>query len=334
MQTNNTSSNNYINLLLAFAFGVLWALFWAVDQVLAYVLFGATIFFLALFLFNLATHYEQRGGTYSREAKHPSPLAGGYRSPNPPTRNISTQETEKTIKLSRTLLLFAALGVALFFLFSWLDDFDASDDSRGTSQAYEQAEEFYYQEEYDSAYFYYKQSLQTNTEMQEAALVGLGNTLYMQKQVDSGRWYYEKALAINPEYTQARYNIGWWYYDQQQYQQSIIELKILIEKDPAQVGAMQLVGDNFYNLNEYDSAIRWYEGAYTNGARSRWLCHVMAYIYDKNNELDKAIPLYKEAIQYDSTLVDLYIRLGELVPGAEGEVYRYKAAALKIEQGN
>lgn len=193
----------------------------------------------------------------------------------------------------------------------------------------ELADQKYNEGAYDSAYYYYKLILQKEEEKAEAWL-GLGNILYMQNKKDSALLLYEKAFRLDPNYTQARYNIGWWYYNQKQYRESITQLKSLVTDDPSQLGAMQLVGDGFYALTEYDSALRWYEGAHINGARSRWLCHVMAYLYDKNNLLDQAIPFYKEALQYDSTMVDIYIRLGELLPGKEGEVYRFKAAELQL----
>jgi hypothetical protein len=52
----------------------------------------------------------------------------------------------------------------------------------------------------------------------------------------------------------------------------------------------------------------------------------MAYIYDTKSQAQKAIPLYKEAISMDTTRTDIYRRLGELVPGEEGNLYRQKAA--------
>ena len=72
--------------------------------------------------------------------------------------------------------------------------------------------------------------------------------------------------------------------------------------------------------------MRWYEEAYAKGYRSAGLSHVMAYIYDIKGETQKAIPLYKEAISYDTTRTEIYTRLGELIQGEEGNEYRQKAA--------
>lgn len=335
MQAQKPSSTNYVNLFIAFGFGIVWAFFWAIDTLLAYILFGGACFFLVLFFYNLATLRGTDEGQYQRDERHHRKSDQTLR-PQPraiPSSAPSFPDSDKVKKINRTVIVVIVFVVGLVIFLNNIGDFIEGESIADQYQHYNQAEQFYAATEYDSAYHYYKAALALDGQMVEA-LVGLGNTVYMQSKVDSARWYYEQALTINPEYSQARYNVGWWYYDQKEYRQSISELKALVIQDPTQFGAMQLVGDNFYALIEYDSAIRWYEGAYTNGVRSRWLCHVMAYIYDTKNQLDQAIPLYKEAIQYDSSMVDIYVRLGELLPSEEGEVYRYKAAQLRLNQSN
>lgn len=330
MQTPKSSVTNYLNLVIAFGLGIVWAVFWAIDTLLAYVLFGAASFFFVLFFYNLAASQQQGHDTFRQQAPRSS-FSGA--SPKQASTSSTGGDAAKRQKTAQTIFVLLAFVIGLLLFFNRMEDFSEEGSSENSEQSFEQGEQFYNETQYDSAYHYYRKARQQDPQ-QTDALIGLGNTLYMQSQVDSALWYYQKAYEENPTHIQARYNIGWWYYDQKQFRQSISELKALVEQEPSQLGAMQLVGDNFYALNEYDSAIRWYEGAYTNGARSRWLCHVMAYIYDTQNQIDQAIPLYKEAIQYDSTVVDVYVRLGELLPNQEGEVYRYKAAQLKINQGN
>ena len=81
---------------------------------------------------------------------------------------------------------------------------------------------------------------------------------------------------------------------------------------------------------KYDEAITWYENAYQNGGqRTRILCHIMAYIYDSKGDYERAISLYQEALSYDSSVVDIYQRLGELIPGDDGNIYRTKAAQMR-----
>ena len=68
--------------------------------------------------------------------------------------------------------------------------------------------------------------------------------------------------------------------------------------------------------------------AYDKGARTAGLSNVMAYIYDQQNQKSEAIRFYKEALQQDSSLVDVYTRLADLEPG-NSDWYKKKAQAWK-----
>jgi tetratricopeptide (TPR) repeat protein len=140
----------------------------------------------------------------------------------------------------------------------------------------------------------------------------------------------DKALEINPDYKEASYSKAYTYYNQKKYDQSIAVLRPLLEANPDYYDATLLLGDCYYLQKNYDEAILLYENAYTNGgSRSRVLCHIMAYIYDTKGDYEKAINLYKEALSYDSSVVDIYKRLGELIPNADGNIYRSRGALLQ-----
>ncbi len=89
-----------------------------------------------------------------------------------------------------------------------------------------------------------------------------------------------------------------------------------------------IMGDNHYAQNQFSQAITWYKQAYEKGARHAGLLNVMAYVYDKQNQRTEAIRLYKETLQQDSSLVDIYNRLAELEPD-RAEWYKKKAEAWK-----
>ena len=93
---------------------------------------------------------------------------------------------------------------------------------------------------------------------------------------------------------------------------------------------MLLAGDTHYTQKNYDEALSYYEPAYENGARSRDLCWIMAWIYDEQKkDIAKAIPLYKEALTYDDTVVDIYTRLSQITQEPEAGEYRKKVAELQ-----
>jgi tetratricopeptide (TPR) repeat protein len=137
---------------------------------------------------------------------------------------------------------------------------------------------------------------------------------------------YDKVLLLQPSYKEAYYNKGVIYYNRKQYRNSINQTKNAVAIDPDYTEAMLLIGDDFYNSSQLDSAMIWYENAYSKGYRSAALSHVMAYICDTKGNTQRAISLYKEAISYDTTRTEIYQRLGELVEGEEGNRYRQKSA--------
>lgn len=307
------SNRNSLNLVIAIIAGVTWALFWAVDKTLAYVLFGTTSFFLVLYIYNRMLSTRSVTASFDR----PQQRRESYRTPE------STATGGKM--LMRLMAFTAAAGIGLAVLYRVTASSSAG--MIDTQTAFSEAERFYSLGTYDSAYYYYKYTVAQDENMSEAWL-GLGNTLYMQSERDSALYMYQRALTVNPDYRQAQYNIAWWYYDQKQFSESLVRAKEMVVADPYYADGLQLTADSFYATSQYDSAITWYEQAYANGARSRWVCHVMAYLYDRDNQTALAIPLYQEALQYDSSIVDIYKRLGELLPGREGNVYRSKAAEL------
>src|SRR6187399_3008246 len=106
------------------------------------------------------------------------------------------------------------------------------------------------------------------------------NSFLNGNKTDSALIMYDEALARNPQNEQAQYNKGYIYFNQKNYRQAIDEGKKILDYNPDYTNALLLVGDSFYNQSQLDSALQWYEGAYTNGYRSAILCHLMAYIYD------------------------------------------------------
>jgi tetratricopeptide (TPR) repeat protein len=159
-------------------------------------------------------------------------------------------------------------------------------------------------------------------------MYGYGNVFLSQEEYDSALNYYDRAINEDPNYDDARYNRAMVWYNKKRYDQALREAKGILEYNPGYYDAALLIGDGYYSQNKNDSAIYWYEQGYDNGLRSASLCHVMAYLYDVQNNTRKAIPFYKEALSYDSSRIEVYTRLAELVP-AEQE--KYKALANKYK---
>lgn len=328
-------SKNYLNLILAIGFGIAWAFFWALDRTLAYVLFGGMCFFLVLFFYNRFAITDEHSGNYDRSGSRQSHQSGAPLKTNKAQRkpiapgSAPSIESLKGMALKVVVITLTVLGAA-FFYFIW--NTSDSQPSLYPYDAYTRAEEFYALKQYDSANYYYRYACNNNEALDEAWL-GLGNTHYMQLQYDSALYFYKKASAVDEEAFQPKYSVAWWYYARQQYQSSIDEISLLQADHAQQADLWQLLGDNYYELGKHDEALPNYEQAYAIGNRSRWLCHVMAYLYDRQGAVQQAIPLYQEALTFDNDLVEIHTRLGELLPGTEGEPYRLRAAELQLSKG-
>jgi tetratricopeptide (TPR) repeat protein len=330
----SSSSKNYLNLILAIGFGIVWAFFWAIDGTLAYVLFGTTCFFLVLFFYKQFAVIDEHSGNYDKSGSYQGNQAQSFRKSKTslkvaPKSTVTSIESLKRMAITVTVITLMALGAA-FYYFIW--NTQSSQLDLNPYDAYTKAEEFYSLQQYDSAYYYYKNACD-NDEYLDEAWLGLGNTHYMQLRYDSALYFYQKASQADEEAFQPKYSIAWWYFAQDQFQQSIDKVREL-EFDYAQQGDLwQLLGDNYYELGNHNEALPNYVKAYEIGNRSRWLCHVMAFLYDKNGDVEMAIPLYKEALTFDDSTIEIYTRLGELLPGNEGYAYRARAAELQLSNG-
>jgi tetratricopeptide (TPR) repeat protein len=326
MQTTpQKKSTNSLNIIIAIIFGVLWAFFWAIDAVVGYLLFGGACFFLVLYFYNRKLKAEAGHPTYGSERTH---QAKTFTAPKP----------GQAVGLISVVLI--ALAVLAFLYNVTSSSNSTTTEEFSTNEIFVEEGTFlskgndsYNASMYDSAYYYYKRALVQTPDLADAWL-GVGNVCYSREQKDSALWYYQKSIQVNPLYSQGRYNTAWWYYADKQYDKAISTVNRLYSDDVENIDAMQLLGDSYYAKVNYDSALIWYEKTYNKGTRSLWLCHVMAYLYDTKNDNTKAIALYKEALEYDATVIEIYDRLGELLPGSEGEEYRTEAARLKIENSN
>lgn len=325
--------------ILAYFFLFALALFWSIHASFFYFFLGCSAFCFFLGFINRPPVISGKEPRYQQshhqlevdeivnsdlpeELKN---ILSKPRSTNPPPSSFAKPEFSKILQ-KRFLLIFAGMMV-LFFVTVFSVIF-SSGDNFNAEVFYERGEEFYQEGQYDSAYAYYKKALAVKGNFPEA-LTGCGNALMKKNDNDGAIRLYDEALAIDPDFELAKYQKGLVLYYQNQFGQSMVEMKDLLDLNPSYFQAMQVIGDDFYNQKQYDSALYWYDGAYANGIRNRYLCHLMGYIYQTKGNTDKAITLYKEALEYDSEVADIYVRLGELLPGEEGNAYRARAVELQ-----
>jgi tetratricopeptide (TPR) repeat protein len=342
METNSdqASSNNKKSVLygsLTYFFLLLLAIFWSIHTSFVFIFLGIALFFSFLLIRNLS--FESL--FYNREAAHENQNSSvdenhilhdlkrtfketGIAAPNDSTQRSAQQQTQRKV-------VFVVAGMmAFFFLMIFVGIFSGSDESDAEFY-YQQADGFYNAAQYDSAGRYYRKAFVLKPEYKEA-IAGYGNVLLMKQQNDSALIMYDKALLIDNEYESALYQKSLTLYYQKRYQESMKEAINLLGLNASYYEAMQLIGDDYYNQDKYDSALTWYDGAYSNGLRNRYLCHLLGYLNQTKGKTQKAIDLYKEALQYDSSVVDIYERLADIVPDNEKEWYKRKISELQSAQ--
>jgi len=158
-----------------------------------------------------------------------------------------------------------------------------------------------------------------------------GNNFYNNSQFDSAMAYYKRALALRPGYKEAYFNIALVYFSQSDYSNAILTMKGCLNSYPDYGDGLQLMGSCYSRLEQNDEALSFYERSYATGTRNAELSHYLAYLYDLKNNTARAVEFYKEAIQQDSSKVDVYRRLAELDPD-KAEWYSKKAEAWDINK--
>lgn len=347
----NASTKAYTYLTLTLVLVFILALTWSIDSSIVYILGGTIIYtaFLTVYRWPRKTRPED-WRNYQHEDRNTGKTPG-----TPPAQQTNTTQTQTiasdfkslfetfTKKASATgkpptgstasnpqlhvktgciilFISFIVLALALNLIFN---DDDPEVDEMSFENQYAQAENYYNTGDYVQAIIHYKYALAKEPANTNATL-GLGNSFAGLNNIDSALYYYQHSLTLDPTFDVARYNIGWVHYKTKDYDAATRELKSLIDRNPEYLDAFQMLGDVYYEQQLYDEAFNQYERAYAGGNRNFWLSYVTGYLYQTKGNNQMAIERYKEALTYDSSEVDIYKRLGEIVPGEEGARYRAK----------
>lgn len=336
---NDKLLKSKIYFIIGYIFLMAMALSWSVDNAIVYIFFGIAVFFLFLGFYsrpagkNFQEGFRSTGNQASATSTTFSDAFANVFQRSRAAAKAGTKPFARTPtpEANRKLVGLVMAGIFIMFFIFFIGSvfFSSSGVSDDSVVYFQTAEEYYWAGNYDSAYINYRQAWKANDRYIEA-MVGYGKVLAIQNQQDSAMIMFDKALAIDPDYKDSSYNKAWTYFNRGNYAECIAVLLPVLEKNTDYYEAMLLIGDSYYEQKQFDDAMNWYGTAYENaGIRTRALCHVMAYIFDTKGDYSRAIDLYKEALSYDSTVVDIYARLGELLPNEEGNYYRTQAVKLK-----
>jgi predicted Zn-dependent protease len=322
------------SLIIGVVFLVIMALFWAVDDAIVYISAGTACFFLFL-------------GYYQR----PRPSAAGWQFSEGRSQSSGRQRTNRQTNTSDGLDMLARLqemvhsfttqGDSKLNMVKWvrgclfafvlgmfaviiLSIVFASDDN--LTQLYlAQGQGQLGRGEIDSARLTYARAYRDDPENVDAA-VGYGKALLASENLDSASLLFDRALAGDPQNAEAVYNQAYIYYARSKYTEGRNLLAPMVENHKDYYDALLLMGDFYYVEKRYEESFPWYEKAYAEGnARGGLLCQRLGYLYELRQNNQQAVQHYQESLAYDSTAIGIYQRLGELMPGEDGNYYRAKA---------
>jgi tetratricopeptide (TPR) repeat protein len=298
----------------------------SIDASMFYIFLGATTFcfFMALRGWIGTQPWKKNQSGYQQQEKRSGPSfdfqfnQGSQQHKQhtePGQQPFNANHPQKTVKY----VLIAFAGIVAFFFFIIIIGVLFGNDDESEVQFYRDRAEVYLDgQQYDSARVYYRRVI-TRRPDDVAARIGYGKSFYFQEQYDSAIVFFNAANELAPDDTDAKLFRGRSYFYQKRYPEALAEAEQLLIDAPD------------YTQENFEEALtKYYQPAYDAGARSLNLCWIMAYIYDeKKKDLEKAIPLYKEALTYDETVVDIYTRLSQITQEPEAGEYRRKVAELQ-----
>jgi tetratricopeptide (TPR) repeat protein len=325
-QSKSAKAKLYFTIAIVLLFVL--ALMWSVDGSFFYLISGPIVFFFYLGFRNLPKEQEEKSYQNHEQPRYSN------------TNSSFGDEVESFIRKkqadfgqsipkspqsqsTKRFVIGCIIVVAIFSLFfiPLVISIFASEEIT----YYEVAEQYYNSGSLDSAYLNYEKASKEDA-TDDRPFIGMGNAALEMNRLDSAVSSYEMALSINPDNSDAQYKKGLALYYQAKYEQAAQTLTNLFQKDPTYFDALQKLGDVHYDQKRYDEALKYYDQAYANGIRNNWICYVSGYLYEMKGNTKKAVSLYREALSYDSTVVDIYARLGTLLPGSDGDFFRRKAA--------
>lgn len=331
-QPPSPDSRSRISLITGIVFLFLMASFWAVDDSIVTIAAGLALFFLFLSFYlrprrpndprqtrDQAHQWStQRKSTRSFEVAYTWSISSNLRQA---LQRFGMQSAGGGTRMLRGCLFVAMASVVIAIALSIILGSRGDDDTYTLARAQSQL----MAGELDSARINYGRVYRRDPDNVEAAL-GYGKVLLVLEKPDSAMLLFDRVLANEPNHAEAIYNKAYVLYGASKYREGRELLQPMVEQHPEYYDALLLLGDFFYVEKNYEDAFSSYDKAYREAnARGSLLCQRLGYLYDTREEYDQAVSLYQEALTYDSTLTEIYQRLGELLPGDDGNYYRARA---------
>ena len=157
---------------------------------------------------------------------------------------------------------------------------------------------------YDSAYHYYHMANQVDSS-NLSFRIAIGTMLYRLGRISESIEIYEAIVAEFQPLDQHLAELANLYSIRKKYDKSLAIYKGLLEKDSLNYYYAKQAGKNFLDMNQSDSAIYFYEYAFSLNQKDVFLAHRLGNLYLLKKDLPKAINRVSTGLLYDSTNLDL-----------------------------
>jgi tetratricopeptide (TPR) repeat protein len=154
----------------------------------------------------------------------------------------------------------------------------------------------------------YREAIVQNSEMREPYL-NIGVLYLNAGNLDSALYYFDKTLEKDPAFDLALLNKGVVLHSKKEYKQAINSLRHYESVAPEKHNHDLMMGDSYYELEKYDTALIYYQRAYAENKKSASLCYMIGIILTDRLEDADAIPYLEESISLDSAFTDSYTSL-------------------------
>jgi len=157
---------------------------------------------------------------------------------------------------------------------------------------------------YDSAYQYYHMADQLDSS-HLAYRISMGTMLYRLGRIRESIKTYEALVEKFQPLDQHLAELANLYSIRKEYAKSLAIYKRLLEKDSLNYYYAKQVGKNFLDMNQSDSAIYYYEYAFSLNQKDVFLAHRLGNLYLLKKKLIHAINAVSTGLEYDSANLDL-----------------------------
>jgi tetratricopeptide (TPR) repeat protein len=157
---------------------------------------------------------------------------------------------------------------------------------------------------YDSAYHYYRRAFQLDS-TNLSFRVSMGRALEKLGRIGETIDIYEAIVAEPQPGDQYLAELANLYSIRKDYAKSLAIYKGLLAKDSLNYYYAKQAGKNFLDMNQLDSAIYYYEYAFSLNQRDVFLAHRLGNLHLLNQDLPTAIRRVSTGLAFDSTNLDL-----------------------------